>query len=118
MNIRFGRGSYDDPLETITKLKQVWLLEEYKTQFDNLAIKVHGLPESHKLSISLGGLNDEIWLPVRMFNPKSLIDAYSLAKIQEECVMTTKRVFRPTWSSNQFHTSSHGVHAEILVGSS
>jgi hypothetical protein len=60
MNIRFGKGSYDDPIETLTKLKQVGLLEEYKTQFDNLAIKVHRLPESHQLSIFLGGLKDEI----------------------------------------------------------
>jgi hypothetical protein len=51
-----------------------------------------------------------------MFNPKSLIDAYSLARIQEECVMTTRRVVRPTWSSNQFQTSSHRVHVEIPVG--
>jgi len=34
----------------------------------------------------LGGLKNEMRLPVRMFNPRSLIDAYSLARIQEECL--------------------------------
>jgi hypothetical protein len=48
---RFGKGSYDDPMKTLTNLKQVGLLEEYKTQFDTLAIKVHGLPDSHKISM-------------------------------------------------------------------
>jgi hypothetical protein len=86
MQIRFGKGSYDDPVETQTKLNQVGLLENYNTQFDNLALKVQGLPESHKLSYFLGGLKNEMRLPVRMFNPRSLIDAYSLARIQEECL--------------------------------
>jgi hypothetical protein len=36
------------------------LFEDYKTQFDNLAVKVQGLAESYKLSIFLGGLKDEI----------------------------------------------------------
>jgi len=83
LTIRFGTGSYDDPMETLTNLKQVGLLEEYKTQFDTLAIKVHDLPDFHKFSMFLGGLKEEIRLPVRMFNPKSLIDAYSLAHIQD-----------------------------------
>jgi len=116
MHIRFGKGSYDDPMETLTKLKQVGLLEDYKTQFDNLAIKVQRLPKSHKLSCFLGGLKDEIRLPVRTFNPKSLTDVYSLARIQEECVLNSKRIIRPAWNSNQFHHPNHGMSAEIPVG--
>jgi len=58
--IRFGKGSYDDPMETLTKLRQVGLPEDYKTQFDNLAIKLQEPAESYKLSIFLGGLKDEI----------------------------------------------------------
>jgi hypothetical protein len=84
IKIRFGKGSYDDPMENITNLKQVGSLEDYKTQFDTLATKVHALPDFHKLSMFLGGLRDEIRFPVCMFNPKTLIDAYSLARIQEE----------------------------------
>jgi hypothetical protein len=42
-------------MKTLTKLKQVGLLEDYKTQFDNLAIKVQGLAESYKLSIFFFG---------------------------------------------------------------
>jgi len=71
LRIRFGKGSYDDPMEELTKLKQVGVLEDYKTQFDFLASKVIGLPDSHKLSMFLGGLKDEIRIPIRMFHPKT-----------------------------------------------
>jgi hypothetical protein len=63
MQIRFGRGSYDDPMESLSKLKQEGALEDYKNQFDTLALKVRNLPEYHKLSYFLGGLRDEIRMP-------------------------------------------------------
>lgn len=31
--LRFGRSGYDDPMEQLTRLKQVRSIEEYKTQF-------------------------------------------------------------------------------------
>lgn len=115
MQIRFGKGSYDDPMETLSKLKQVGLLEYYKNQFDTLALKVQGLLNHTSWVAFLWGLKDEIRLPVRMFNPKSLIDAYSLARIQEECVLNSKLITRTAWDSNQFHHSSHGMSAELPV---
>jgi len=30
IRVRFGKGSYDEPMETLTKLQQFGLLEEYK----------------------------------------------------------------------------------------
>jgi hypothetical protein len=71
-------------METLTKLQKFGLLEEYKSQFEVLANRVHDLPENHKLICVLGGLKPEIRFPVRMFNPRNLVDAYSLAKIQED----------------------------------
>jgi hypothetical protein len=55
-------------------------LEDYKNQFDILALKVHRLPDKHKLSFFLGGLKDEIQLPVWMFNHKTLVETYSFAR--------------------------------------
>lgn len=75
IQIRFGQGPYDDPMEALSKLKQEGSLEEYKNQFDILALKVHRLPDEHKLNCFLGGLKDEIRLPVRMFNPKIPVEA-------------------------------------------
>jgi hypothetical protein len=90
-------------METLTKPKQVGFLEDYKTQFNNLAINVLGLPEYLTNDFFfLGGLKDEIRSPVRMFSPKSSIDDYSLARIQEECVWNTRRIIKPIWNSTQF----------------
>jgi hypothetical protein len=116
MKIRFGNGSYDDPMENLTNLKQVGSLEDYKTQFDTLATKVHTLPDFHKLSMFLGGLRDEIRLPVRMFNPKTLIDAYSLARIQEESVKANRRVSRPAWHSSSYNQSYSGGNINSVGG--
>jgi hypothetical protein len=96
--------SFDDPMKTLTKPKQVGFLEDYKTQFDNLAINVLGLPEYLTNDFFfLGGQKDELRLPVRIFGPKSSIDDYSIARIQEECVWNTRRIIKPIWNSKRFH---------------
>jgi hypothetical protein len=102
LRIRFEKGSYDDPMEELTKLKQVGVLEDYKTQFDFLANKVIGLPDSHKLSMFLRGLKDEIRIPIRMFHPKTLIDAFALAKMQEETFLAHKKAIRAAWTPSSF----------------
>jgi hypothetical protein len=55
LQTRFGMGSYDDPMETLSKLKQGGSLEEYKKQFEVLANRVADLPEVHKLSCFMRG---------------------------------------------------------------
>jgi hypothetical protein len=44
-----------------------------------------------KRSCFLWGLSDEIRLPVRMFNPKTMPDAYALAKMQEELMLNSRK---------------------------
>jgi len=46
LRIRFGRGSYDDPMESLVSLKQTGSVEEYKSQFELLANRVVGLLEN------------------------------------------------------------------------
>jgi hypothetical protein len=100
IQVRFGKGSYDDPMETLSKLKQTGSLEEYKTQFEVLASRVLRLIDSHKLSMFLGvGLRDDIRGLVRMFNPKTLNNAYALARMQEECIVINKKYGKPVWGS-------------------
>ena len=99
IQVRYGKGSYDDPMETLSKLKQVGSLDEYKTQFEVLVNRVLRLIDSHKLSMFLGGLRDDIRLPVRMFSPKTLNDAYALARIQEECILLNSKSRKPVQKS-------------------
>jgi hypothetical protein len=115
IRVRFGKGSYDDLMENLSKLHQSGMLEEYKSQFEVLANRVHDLPEHHKLRCFLGGLKPEIRFLVRMFNPKTLVEAYSLAKIQKENILNNNKGIRP-WITNQFRSNAVGGSAEFTVG--
>ena len=81
LQTRFGVMAYDDPMEALTRLKQTSIVIAYKGNFEILSNRIFGLSESHKLSCFLSGLKDEIRLPVRMLVPKTLNEAFGLAKI-------------------------------------
>ena len=53
-----------------------------------------GLSKSHKFSCFLSGLKEDIRLPVRMLVPKSLNEAFGLAKIQEQYLISSRKGFR------------------------
>lgn len=89
--IRFGPSTYDDPIEQLTRLRQVGSMEEYKSAFEVIANRLRRLSGSDKLSCFISGLKDDIRLTVNMFNPTTLITAYRLARIQEEKVTLQKK---------------------------
>ena len=91
----FGTTVYDDPMKALTRLKQTTIVVSYKGKFEILSNRIKGLSEFHKSSCFLSGLKDKIRLPVRMLVPKSLNDAFGLAKIQEEYLMSSKKTFKP-----------------------
>ena len=83
MHVRFGTTSYNDPMESLTRLKQTSSVVAYKGQFKAISNRVRSLSEPHKLNCFLSGFKDEVRLPVRMFSPKTLNEAFGLAKMQE-----------------------------------
>ena len=89
--MRFGTTAYDDPMETLSRLRQTTTVAIYKAQFEVLSNRIKGLSSSHKLSCFLNSLKDEIKLPVCMVNPQSLNEAFGLSKIQEEYNWSYKR---------------------------
>ena len=84
LHVRFATAAYDDPMETLTRLRQTNTVAVYKAQFEVLSNRIKGQSSSHKLSCFLSGLKDEIRLLVHMLNPQSLNEAFGLSKIQEE----------------------------------
>ena len=90
-----GDSTYDDPMEALTRLKQTTSVVSYKGNFEILSNKIKRLSKSHKISCFLSGLKDEIRLLVRMLVPKSLNDAFGLAKIQEEFLISNRKSFKP-----------------------
>ena len=69
LHVRFGTTAYDDPMETLTRLRQVGLVVHYKGQYESLSNRVKELSENHKLGCFLSGLKEEIRVLVKMFNP-------------------------------------------------
>ncbi|EEF52231.1 conserved hypothetical protein [Ricinus communis] len=86
---RFGEKIYEDPMADLKGLMQTGTLQEYLEAFDSLSHKVT-LPEDYSLNFFLSGLKDEIRIPVRMLGPKSLQQAYALARMQESYLTATK----------------------------
>ncbi|XP_023907750.1 uncharacterized protein LOC112019466 [Quercus suber] len=91
VHVRFGATSYDDPMESLTRLKQASSVIAYGGQFEAISNRVRSLSEPHKLSCFLSGLKDEVRLPVRMLGPKNLNEAFGLAKMQEEYLWSCRR---------------------------
>nr|XP_023872616.1 uncharacterized protein LOC111985197 [Quercus suber] len=94
LHVRFGTTAYDDPMETLTRLRLTSTVAVYKAQFKVLSNRIKGLSASHKLSCFLSGLKVEIRLPVRMLNPQSLNEAFGLSKIQEEYNWICRKNFK------------------------
>ncbi|KAF5481388.1 hypothetical protein F2P56_002043 [Juglans regia] len=103
--VHFGPNAYDDPMESLTRLRQMGSVEEYKDKFESLSNRLRGLSEPYMLSCFLSGLRDDIRLSVRMFNPPNLTVAYSLAKIQGEKVNLAKKSPR----SGSYYSPDPGV---------
>ena len=89
--IRFGTTAYEDPMEALTRLRQTTGVVAYKGQFEALSNRLKGLFDVHKLSCFLSRLRDEIQFPMKILNPRNLNDAFGLAKIQEEFLISSQK---------------------------
>lgn len=100
ITIKFG-DLYDDPMADLKVLIQNGTVQDYHDSFDALASRLN-LSEEYLLSCYVGGLEEEIQLAVRMFNPKTMQQASCLAKIQEasakarKAKVTSKQPLLPT----------------------
>uniref|UniRef100_A0A2N9H4K3 Ty3 transposon capsid-like protein domain-containing protein n=1 Tax=Fagus sylvatica TaxID=28930 RepID=A0A2N9H4K3_FAGSY len=101
IQLRFGPPSYDDPMELLIKLKHVNSIEEYKGLFESLSNRIRNLSSMHKLSCFMSGLKDEVRLAIKMQGPRTLGEAYALAKIQEQYLANVKGSTRPSYEANK-----------------
>ncbi|XP_027905965.1 uncharacterized protein LOC114165577 [Vigna unguiculata] len=84
LEIRFVPSHYEDPKGALFKLCQTTNVREYQAQFESLANRIVGLPPPFFLSCFVSGLKPEIRREVQAFQPISLSQAISLAKLQED----------------------------------
>ena len=93
-----------DPLEELTEHKQEGDLEVYVRDFDVLWNRAH-ISEKQALVFFLGGLEVEIKNLVKMFEPKSLKQAYNLARLQNNTL--THRKINPNYLRSQSQANSN-----------
>lgn len=83
------------PLEELVQLKQTGSLSDYQEKFEKISCQSN-LTEDQKLDCYLGGLKEELAWDVRLFNPRTVLDATRLAKIKEMSIWSvTKTGFEP-----------------------
>ena len=71
----------------------------HKGQFKAPSNRIKGLSKNHKMSCFLSGLKDIVRLAMKMFRAKSLNEAFGLAKIQEEYLISSHRGYKPSFES-------------------
>jgi hypothetical protein len=84
LEIRFAPSQYEDPKGALFKLTQTSTVKEYEAQFETFANRIVGLPPSCYLSCFISGLKPAVRREVLAFQPATLTQAISLAKLQEE----------------------------------
>lgn len=78
---RFGPLN-ENPMAELKQLTYESSMSDYQNKFEKLITQVD-ITESQSISMFLAGLPASIELNVRMFRPKTLADAFSLANLQE-----------------------------------
>ncbi|KAH7557264.1 hypothetical protein JRO89_XS11G0091300 [Xanthoceras sorbifolium] len=86
LQTRFGSLEEANAGGTLPKLRQTGTIKDYQLQFERLANRIRDLPESFLISCFLSGLRDDVKVGVQLLKPVSLLQAFELARFQEELV--------------------------------
>ena len=92
---RFGPTDCEDFDEALSKVEQVGSLRDYQKEFERLGNRVQGWIQKALVGIFMGGLKPELVEDIRMFKPKSLKEAISLARMRDEQLMRQREITRP-----------------------
>ncbi|KAJ9166893.1 hypothetical protein P3X46_021582 [Hevea brasiliensis] len=76
---RFGPTDCEDFDESLSKIRQTGLLRDCQREFERLGNRVKGWTQKALVGTFMGGLKPEIAEGIRMFKPKTLKEAISLA---------------------------------------
>ena len=80
----FGPSAFDGFTGALTKLCQTGTRWEYQIEFEKLANDTEGLPNAFYLSCFISGMKDAIHSEVKMFPPRTMMEALGLAKLAED----------------------------------
>ncbi|XP_057986604.1 uncharacterized protein LOC131171153 [Hevea brasiliensis] len=102
---RFGPTDCEDFDESLSKIHQTGDLRDYQREFERLGNRVRGWTQKALVGTFMGGLKSEIAEGIRMFKPKTLKDAISLARMKDEQLLRHKKAIRPSLQTSNFSPS-------------
>ncbi|KAF2322669.1 hypothetical protein GH714_028059 [Hevea brasiliensis] len=102
---RFGPTDCEDFDESLSKIRQTGDLRDYQREFERLGNRVRGWTQKALVGTFMGGLKSEIAEGIRMFKPKTLKDAISLARMKDEQLLRHKKAIRPSLQTSNFSPS-------------
>ena len=87
----FGPTNCEDFDEALSKIEQKGSLRDYQKEFERLGNKVSRLTQKALVGTFMGGLEPEIAEGIRMFKPKTLKEAISLARMKGDHLIQQKK---------------------------
>ncbi|KAH9724161.1 hypothetical protein KPL70_007389 [Citrus sinensis] len=92
---RFGPTDGEDFDEALSHITQNGSLRDYQREFEKLGNRVQGWTQKALVGTFMGGLKPEVADGIRMFKPKTLKEAISLARTRDEQLTRQRRFARP-----------------------
>lgn len=91
---RFGPTDCEDFDEALSCVKQTSTLRDYQKEFERLGNRVQGWTQKALVGTFMGGLKPEISEEIRLFRPRTLKEAISLARMRDEQMTRQRRLLR------------------------
>ena len=110
-----GLGGGGNPLEELIELKQKNDLETYIKDF-NILWNRSKISEKNALVFFIGGLDVEVKNMIKMFEPKSLKQAYTLARLQDNTL--THRRYGSNPIKQTYQPTTHAYQSNPAISSS
>ena len=89
--LHFEPTEYEDPSESLTRLRQTTTVATYQEAFERLSHQVDDLPESFLIGCFVTDLRDDVRIDVKIKQPHTLADAIEVARLIEERNLLQKK---------------------------
>lgn len=93
VNLHFRLIDFKDPSEALARLQQTTTFRAYQECFKRLSHQVDGLTKNFLIRSFIAGLRDNIFLDMKIKQPRSLAKAISIAHLVEERNQLQGKIF-------------------------
>jgi hypothetical protein len=82
--VRFGPSAFEDVDGELAKIRQTSSVNEYQSRFERLANRTRDWSERQLIGTFVEGLRPDIRREVKTYRPRTIVAAFSFARVQEE----------------------------------